>query len=90
MCSFLAQEIDAELLSMELDRVSGLDGWSVAFFHMFLNFLKGPLLVICTGFTVGMLDISRLKFGVLPLILKSRGLIKHLPISPDSADQRSF
>lgn len=47
-----------------------LTGWLL--FHV-LEFSKGPLFAICIVFTLGTVDISRLNFGVLPLISKVKG-----------------
>ena len=58
---------------MKADTVPEPDGWPVAMFKRFWPILRGPIYEICYGFMRGMVDISRLNFGVLSLIPKVQG-----------------
>ena len=71
--TFLPEEIDAALLGMKVDTAPGPDGWPVAMFKRFWPLLRDPIFEICNGFMRGMVDISRLNFGVVTLIPKVQG-----------------
>ena len=58
---------------MKVNTAPGPDGFPVAFFKAFWTTVKPYVLAILNGFSRGMVDISRLNFGILTLIPKVQG-----------------
>ena len=71
--TFSTQEIDEALGSMKCDTAPGPAGWPVIFFRRFWPALKDIFYDIINGFALGMVDISRLNYGVISLIPKVKG-----------------
>src|SRR4051812_8823833 len=71
--SFLPEELDQVLADTKTDTAPRPDGLPVAFFKTFWPLLKNLVLHILNGLALGMLDISRLNFGVLSLTPKVHG-----------------
>lgn len=71
--AFLPKEIDDALAAMKMNTASWPDGWPVAMIKCFWLVLKETIFAICNGFALGMVDISRLNYDILPLILKVQG-----------------
>jgi hypothetical protein len=70
MRSFTSRELDEVLSETKTDTAPRPDGFPVAFFKKFWPMLKSLVLQILNGFALGTVDISRLNFGILLLILK--------------------
>jgi hypothetical protein len=79
MRSFTVEELDLVIKDTKTDMAPGLDGLPVLFYKKFWEVLKNEVLQILNGFALGTFDISRLNFGILPLIPKVPGAdnIKH-------------
>jgi hypothetical protein len=88
MRSFTSEELDFVLKDTKTDTAPGLDGLPVMFYKKFWPLLKRTVLQILNGFSLGMVDITRLNFGILSLIPKVSGAdnIKQA----NCADQRDF
>jgi hypothetical protein len=71
--SFLPEELDQVLKETKTDTAPGPDGLPVIFFKSFWNLVKPLILQLLNGFALGMLDVSRLNFGILSLIPKVAG-----------------
>jgi hypothetical protein len=73
MRSFTSEELDFVLKDTKTDTAPGLDGLPVMFYKKFWPLLKRTVLQILNGFSLGMVDITRLNFGILSLIPKVSG-----------------
>jgi hypothetical protein len=71
--SFLPKELDQVLKETKTDTAPGPDGFPVIFFKSFWNLVKPLILQLLNGFALGVLDVSRLNFGILSLIPKVAG-----------------
>ena len=71
--SFLPRELDEVLKDTKTDTAPRPDGFPVAFYKAFWPLVRGLVLHILNGFALGMLDISRLNFGIISLIPKIPG-----------------
>jgi hypothetical protein len=71
--SFLPEELDQVLKETKTDTALGPDGLPVIFFKSFWSLVKPLVLQLLNGFALGVLDISRLNFGILSLITKVPG-----------------
>ena len=71
--SFLPEELDKVLQETKTDTAPGPDGLPVLFFKSFWPLVRHLVLHILNGFALGLVDISRLNFGVLSLIPKVPG-----------------
>ena len=72
--SYTAEELDACLKSTKTNTAPGPDGFPVAFFKQFWPCLRGLVLQILNGFMLGLVDISRLNFGIMSLLPKVPGV----------------
>jgi hypothetical protein len=61
------------LKETKTDTAPGSDGLSVFFYKSFWDIVKPLVLQLLTGFALGLLDVSRLNFGILSLIPKVPG-----------------
>jgi hypothetical protein len=71
--SFLPEELDQVLKETKTDTALGPDGFPVIFFKSFWSLVKPFILQLLNGFALGLIDISRLNFGILSLIPKVPG-----------------
>jgi hypothetical protein len=70
---FLPKELDQVLKVTKTDTTPGPDGLPVVFFKSFWDTVKPLVLQLLNGFALGLLDVSRLNFGILSLIPKFLG-----------------
>jgi hypothetical protein len=73
MRSFTAEELDFVLHETKTDTAPGPDGLPVLFYKKFWPVLKSCVMDILNGFALGIVDISRLNFGILSLLPKVPG-----------------
>jgi hypothetical protein len=66
-------ELEHVVKDMKTDTAPGPDGFPVAFFKKHWPLVKHGVLHIVSDFIMGRIDISRLNYGVLPLIPKVQG-----------------
>jgi hypothetical protein len=71
--SFLPEELDQVLKETKTDTAPGPDGLPVIFFKSFWSLVKPLVFQLLNGFARGVLDVSRLNFGILSLIPKVPG-----------------
>jgi mannosylglycoprotein endo-beta-mannosidase len=71
--SFLPEELDQVLKETKTNTAPGPDGFPVIFFKSFWSLVKPLVLQLLNGFALGVIDISRLNFGILSLIPKVPG-----------------
>jgi hypothetical protein len=71
--SFLPEELDQVLKETKTDTAPGPDGFPVIFFKSFWSLVKPLVFQLLNGFALGLIDISRLNFGILSLIPKVPG-----------------
>lgn len=73
--SFGEQEIKEVIMEMKENSALGPNGFGVSFFKKFWNTLKDDILSLFRDFHRGDLDIKRLNFGVITLVLKTKEAI---------------
>jgi hypothetical protein len=71
--SFSQEELDKVLKETKVDTALGPDGFPVVFYKRCWPWIKAQVLQILNGFALGTVDIARLNFGILSLILKVPG-----------------
>jgi hypothetical protein len=71
--SFLTEDLYLVLKETNTDTAPDPDGFPVVFFKYFWSLVKPLILQILDGFALGLIDISRLNFGILSLIPKVPG-----------------
>jgi hypothetical protein len=71
--TFLPEELDQVPKETKTDTAPGPDGLLVVFYKSFWDIVKPLVLQLLNGFALGLLDVSRLNFGVLSLIPKVSG-----------------
>jgi mannosylglycoprotein endo-beta-mannosidase len=68
--TFLVEDLEEIVKSMKTATAPGLYGFPMSFFKNCWHLVKDMLLQILNGFVLGMVDISRLNFGIISLIPK--------------------
>jgi hypothetical protein len=68
--TFTTKDLEKIVQDTKIATTLGPDGFPVAFFKNCWHLTKDTLLLILHGFVLGTVDIARLNFGVLSLILK--------------------
>jgi hypothetical protein len=72
--TFTPEDLDEVLLSMKVDSAPGPDGLPVVFFQRFWGTLKKTILqMLNDDFALGRVDVARLNYGIISLILKVKG-----------------
>jgi hypothetical protein len=71
--TFSQEELDEVLKETKVDTAPGPDGFPVVFYKRCWPWIKAQVLQILNGFALGTVDIARLNFGILSLILKVQG-----------------
>lgn len=67
---FEAGEIKGAVMEMKTNLAPGPNGFTVTFFQKFWDTIQGELLNMFQDFWEGKLDIKRLNYGVITLVLK--------------------
>jgi hypothetical protein len=71
--SFTHEELEEVLKNTKTATAPGPDGFPLAFFKKFWHVIKDLVFQILNGFALGIVDVSRLNFGILSLLPKVKG-----------------
>jgi hypothetical protein len=90
---FLEKEIKESLDEMKVNSAPGPDGFTVGFFKSFWEQVKGSILEMFDKFYKGELNLSRLNYGLISLIHKSKEvntIKQYMPICLLGVDYKWF